>query len=172
MKVIVNDSIYFINFKINFIESTNRDQYKYKIDSLNFYIKTLFQLLKKINKKIYKYESIEKINKLSKVNKLINDNNNSIITNNNNNIHNNEIIEQDNNYFDEFYNNKKNKFLVSFYYIIEINSIKTDREIKAVIINGINFLQFSMSNFKVEYMKNDLLNDISKVQKLFEQFKS
>jgi hypothetical protein len=172
MKVIVNDSTYFINFKINFIESTNRDQYKYKIDSLNFYIITLFQLLKKINKKIYKYESIEKLNKLSKVNKLINDNNNSIITNNNNNIHNNEIIEQDNNYFDEFYNNKKNKFLVSFYYIIEINSIKTDREIKAVIINGINFLQFSMSNFKVEYMKNDLLNDISKVQKLFEQFKS
>jgi hypothetical protein len=174
MKVIVNDSTYFINFKINFIESTNRDQYKYKIDSLNFYIKTLFQLLKKINKKIYKYESIEKINKLSKVNKLINDNNNnSIITNNNNNnINSNEIIEQDNNYFDEFYNKKKNKFLVSFYYIIEINSIKTDREIKAVIINGINFLQFSISNFKVEYMKNDLLNDISKVQKLFEQFKS
>ena len=171
MKVIVNDSTYFINFKINFNESTNRDQYKYKIDSLNFYIKTLFQLLKKINKKIYKYESIEKINKLSKVNKLINDNNNSIIINNNN-INSNEIIEQDNNYFDEFYNNKKNKFLVSFYYIIEINSIKTDREIKAVIINGINFLQFSMSNFKVEYMRNDLLNDISKVQKLFEQFKS
>ena len=183
IKVIVDDSTYYINFKINFNESTNRDKYIFKNDILNFYIKTLFHLVRKVDSKINKYESIQKINKIRTNNNnnniiIDNDNNdNNIIMNIDNNIiisndNNNEIKNKDNDFFDELYIYKKNRFLLSFYYIIEINSKTADKDIKSTIINGINFLQLSMSNFKIAYMKNDLMNDITKIQKNYDTFKS
>ena len=80
----------------------------------------------------------------------------NIISNDNNN----EI-----NFFDELYICINNRFLLQFYYIIKINSKAADKDIKSTIINGINFLQLFMSNFKIAYMKNDLMNDITKIQK-------
>ena len=163
IKVIMDDQIYFINFKINFLESQNRDKYIFQNDSLNFYIKNLFKLINQIDEKIYKYESIQKVKELNS-NDNIKDLNEKIS----------DIINEDNkeiDYKDDILNNKKNIFLSSFYYIIELNSGTCDKEIEMAIINGLNYIQSYMSNFKIEYMKNDLMTDISKIKKSYEIFK-
>jgi hypothetical protein len=149
IKVIVDDTIYYINLKVNFMESAHQEKYLIKNDYLNFHIKTLFEIIKIIDRKIYKHESVQKINEL-------NDNENNM----NNNAHiiidNTEIINQDIKNYNDIFANKKDEFLFSFYYILEINTLRHDNEIKMTIINGINYLQFSMEQFKLSYMKNDL----------------
>ena len=165
IKVIVDDTIYYINLKVNFMESAHQEKYLIKNDYLNFHIKTLFEIIKIIDRKIYKHESVQKINEL-------NDNENNM----NNNAHiiidNTEIINQDIKNYNDILANKKDEFLFSFYYILEINTLRHDNEIKMTIINGINYLQFSMEQFKLSYMKNDLINDFTKIKKNYESFKS
>lgn len=164
IKVIVDDHTYYVNFKVNFKESKNTEKCILKNDYLNFYIKVLFQLLKKIDEKIYKYESIQKINEIN-ANDNIKDLNEKLS----------DIINEDNKeneYFEDIIDNKKYEFLFSFFNIIEVNSLKRDSEIKIAIINGINYFQIFLSNFKIEYMKNDLMTDISKIKKNYDNFKS
>ena len=164
IKVIMDEQTYFINLKIKFLESPDRDKYIFENGSLNFYIKNLFKLISQIDEKIYKYESIQKINELNS-NDNVKDLNEKIS----------DIIKEDNkeiDYYDEILSNKKNRFLSSFYYIIELNELNCDKETEMAIVNGINYLQIYMSNFKIEYMKNDLMTDISKIKKSYENFKS
>ena len=160
----MDEQTYFINLKIKFLESPDRDKYIFENGSLNFYIKNLFKFINQIDEKIYKYESIQKINELNS-NDNVKDLNEKIS----------DIIKEDNkeiDYYDEILSNKKNRFLSSFYYIIELNELNCDKEIEMAIVNGINYLQIYMSNFKIEYMKNDLMTDISKIKKSYENFKS
>jgi len=163
MKVLVDDTIYYINLKVNFVESAHQEQYLIKMDSLDFYIKTLFEIIKKIDGKIYKMESVQKLNYNQN---NVGSNSSHII------IDNTEIINQDTKNYNDILLNKKNAFLSSFYYILEINSSRNDIEVKRTIINGINYLQFSMEQFKLAYMKNDLVNDFNKIKKSYETFKS
>ena len=164
IKVIMDEQTYFINLKIKFLESPDRDKYIFENGTFNFYIKNLFKLINQIDEKIYKYESIQKINELNS-NDNVKDLNEKIS----------DIIKEDNkeiDYYDEILSNKKNRFLSSFYYIIELNELNCDKETEMAIVNGINYLQIYMSNFKIEYMKNDLMTDISKIKKSYENFKS
>ena len=161
IKVILDEQTYFINFKINFMESQNREKYTFNKDLINYYIKILFNLEIKIEDKINKYESIQKINEINDIN------NNKDLNNKNKN----EIKNKENEYFTDILNSKKNMFLLSFYYIMELN-IKNDKEIKKAIINGIDYLQFNIYKFKIAYMDIDLMsNDISKIKKNYENFK-
>ena len=164
-KVLMDDTIYYINLKINFVESAHQEQYLINNDCLNFHIKTLFEIIKKIDRKIYKYESVEKINELNYNENNMNYNQNIIIDNT-------EIINRETKNYNDILFNKKDQFLSSFYYILEVNTLKHDNEIKMTIINGINYLQFSMEQFKIAYMKNDLMNDFNKIKKSYEAFKS
>ena len=162
IKVIIDEHIYYLNLKVNFLESQNKDKYNIKNDLLNFYIKILFDIIKKIDIKINKYESIQKINEMQKAKNDLNKNVTDIIIEDN----------QENEYFNTIVDNKKNKFLLSFYNIIEVNSFANYREIQMTIINGIDYLNLSMNNFKINYMKNDLMMDIYKVKKHYDSFKA
>ena len=169
IKVIVDETIYYINLKVNFIESAHQEQYLIKNDCLDFHIKTLFEIIKKIDKKIYMYDSFQKINELNYNNNMNNNPNTNII------IDNTEMINQETKNYNDILSNKKDQFLTSFYYILEVNTLKherNDNEVKMTIINGINYLQFSMEQFKLSYMKNDLMNDFAKIKKNYEAFKS
>ena len=166
IKVFIDDTIYYVDLKVNFMESSQQEKYLIKNDSLNFYIKTLFDIVKIIDRKIYRYESIQKIYELNS-NENNKNNNANIIS-----INNSEIINQETKNYNDILFNKKDQFLFSFYYILENNTLRNDNQIKMTIINGINYLQFSMQQFKLSYMKNDLMNDFTKKKKNYETFKS
>ena len=162
IKVLIDEQIYYIDLKVHFMEFENRVKLNIKNELLNFYIKALFNIIKKIDKKINKYESLQKINeRRNKKNDL------------NNNVT--EIINEDNKeneYFENILEDKKNKFLLSFYYILEVNSFTSDKEIQTAIINGIDYFNLSMNNIKINYMKSDLMMNISKVKKSYDNFKA
>ena len=164
VKVIVEEQVYYINFKINFKESPNENSYMIKNEHLFCYISTLFKLLRIINDKIYKFESIKKITEIKSKNNIqdLNERLDYIINEDNKDSENsNDII-----------NNIKNNFLLYFYYIIENNIFKIEKEVKLGIMCGINYLNLYMQNFKNMYMKNDLIADISKIKKNYDTFKA
>lgn len=147
IKMKVNDDSYLINLKFDFMGLENKNEYSYNIDLLNFYITNLFQALKILNNKIHKYESLQKNNYYTELNQ--------------------NLIDY---YTSEITNIKKEKFYISFFYMYEADV--SDKEVKEAIINGINYLQHSIKDFKIEYMKNDLMNDNTKAKKLYPTFKS
>ena len=164
IKVIVDEQVYYINFKINFQESPVWDNYMLKSDYLFCYISTLFKLLRILNDKIYKYESIKKITEFKTKNSIqdLNEKISDIINEDN----------KENENLEDIINNKKNNFLLYFYYVIENNMFKIEKEVKLAIMYGINYLNLYINNFKLTYMKNNLLIDISKIKKNYDIFKT
>ena len=141
LKIIVDEIIYNINIQLIFKEKEKKEEYGIKEENINLYIKTLFNLTIKIEQKIQKIEK----NMLSK------DRRSQSVG---------EIIDA-----------KKNKFLFSYFYSKEINLSKNNTEIKAAIINGIDFFNYNINNFRINYMKLDLMNDNIKLKKYYETFK-
>ena len=151
LKLIIDDTTYNINIKLNFIENKNKEKYKIKIDNMNLYIKILFNALEKIDVKINKLEYINHIS---------------------NNIQNNNLNDEKNKNIEYIIDIKKYDFMRAFYYSIEMNSSKNNNEVKISIINGINYFKFSFENYKNNYMKIDFMSDSIKIKKNYEIFKS
>ena len=141
LKLIVDEIIYDANIQLVFKEKEKKEEYEIKEENINLYIKTLFNLIIKIENKIQKIEN--NMQSKEKQNKSIND-----------------II-----------NIKKNNFLFSYFYSKEIILAKNNTEIKTAIINGIDFFNYSINNFRINYMKLDLMNDNIKLKKHYDTFK-
>ena len=143
LKVKVDEYTYYVNIIINFQEQEIKDEYNIKEENINLYIKTLFNLIHNIDMKIQNLQ--QKIQTQEDIK---------------NNITN--II-----------NTKKNKFLFSFFYLKEINIIKNStKEIKHALINGIDYLNHALYNYKINHIKLDLMCDNIKLKKNYEAFKS
>ena len=71
-------------------------------------------------------------------------------------------------------NYNKEQFLFSFFHSREISQINNSKnnEIKKAIVNGINYFRYVMNNYKINYMKLDLMSDNIKLKKNYETFKS
>ena len=151
LKLIIDDTTYNINIKLNFIENKNKEKYKIKIDNMNLYIKILFNALEKIDVKINKLEYINHIS---------------------NNIQNNNLNDEKNKNIEYIIDIKKYDFMRAFYYSIEMNSSKNNNEVKISIINGINYFKFLFENYKNNYMKIAFMSDSIKIKKNYEIFKS
>ena len=142
--VIVDDVSYYINIKLNFKENKNLNEYNIKNENINFYIKNLFNLIRIIEQKTKKIEQLPQYQ--SHINNNIN----------------------------EIMNYKRFLFLFSFFYSKEINLVRNsyNSETKRAIINGINYFKYSLNNFKITYIKLDLMSDNVKIKKYYEAFKS
>ena len=141
--VLVDDASYNINIKLNFKEIKNINELNIKKENINFYINMLFNIVQNIEKKIKKIEH----NPQSK----------------------NHLDEN----FSEIINYKKYQFLFSFFYSKEINAVnKKNIELKRAIINSINYFTYLINNYKICFMKLDLMNDNVKIKKNYEAFKS
>ena len=143
-RFVVDDINYYINIKLNIKEKKNLNEYQIKKENINFYIKTLFNLIQIIELKIKNIEQLPQYQ-----------------ANINNNI-------------SELINYNKYQFLFSFFSCKEKNLVKSNNnpEIKAAIINGINYFRLIMNDYKTTYMKLDLMNDNIKIKKYYETFKS
>jgi hypothetical protein len=141
--VLVDDVSYNINIKMNFKEIKNMNELNIKKENINFYINILFNIVQNIEKKIKKIEH----NPQSK----------------------NHLDEN----FSEIINYKKYQFLFSFFYSKEINAVnKKNIELKKAIVNSINYFTYLINNYKICFMKLDLMNDNVKIKKNYEAFKS
>ena len=142
--VLVDDASHSINIKLNFKEIKNINELNIKKESINFYINILFNFVQNIEKKIKKIE----YNPKSK-------------------------IHSDEN-FSEIISYKKYQFLFSFFYAREINLVnnKNNSEFKKAIVNSINYFTYLINNYKIGFMKLDLMNDNIKFKKHYEAFKS
>ena len=142
--VLVDDASHSINIKLNFKEIKNINELNIKKESINFYINILFNFVQNIEKKIKKIE----YNPKSK-------------------------IHSDEN-FSEIISYKKYQFLFSFFYAREINMVnnKNNSEFKKAIVNSINYFTYLINNYKIGFMKLDLMNDNIKFKKHYEAFKS
>ena len=141
--VLVDDVSYNINIKMNFKEIKNMNELNIKKENINFYINILFNIVQNIEKKIKKIEH----NPQSK----------------------NHLDEN----FSEIINYKKYQFLFSFFYSKEIIAVnKKNIELKKAIVNSINYFTYLINNYKICFMKLDLMNDNVKIKKNYEAFKS
>ncbi len=141
--VLVDDVSYNINIKMNFKEIKNMNELNIKKENINFYINILFNIVQNIEKKIKKIEH----NPKSK----------------------NHLDEN----FSEIINYKKYQFLFSFFYSKEIIAVnKKNIELKKAIVNSINYFTYLINNYKICFMKLDLMNDNVKIKKNYEAFKS
>ena len=139
---IVDDISYYINIKINFEEIKNINEININKENINFYIEILFNLVRSIENKLKIIEHSSLINIDKNINDIIN------------------------------YN--KEQFLFSFFHSREISQINNSKnnEIKKAIVNGINYFRYVMNNYKINYMKLDLMSDNIKLKKNYETFKS
>ena len=143
LKVKVDEYTYYVNITLDFNEQEINDEYNIKEENINLYIKTLFNLIYNIEQKIQNLQP--KIQTQEDIKKNITD---LIIT-------------------------KKNKFLFSFFYLKEVNIVKNNtKEIKRALINGIDYLNFALNNYKLDHIKLDLMCDGIKHKKNYELFKS
>ena len=141
--VLVDDVSYNINIKMNFKEIKNMNELNIKKENINFYLNILFNIVQNIEKKIKKIEH----NPQSK----------------------NHLDEN----FSEIINYKKYQFLFSFFYSKEIIAVnKKNIELKKAIVNSINYFTYLINNYKICFMKLDLMNDNVKIKKNYEAFKS
>ena len=141
--VLVDDASHSLNIKLNFKEIKNINELNIKKESINFYINILFNFVQDIEKKIKKIEYNPKAK-----------------------------IHSDEN-FSEIISYKKYQFLFSFFYAREINTVNNNnREFKKAIVNSINYFTYLINNYKIGFMKLDLMNDNIKFKKHYEAFKS
>ena len=141
--VLVDDVSRSLNIKLNFKEIKNINELNIKKESINFYINILFNFVQNIEKKIKKIEH----NPKSK-------------------------IHSDEN-FSEIISYKKYQFLFSFFYAKEINTVNNNNsKFKKAIVNSINYFTYLINNYKIGFMKLDLMNDNIKFKKHYEAFKS
>ena len=143
LKVKVDEYTYYINITLYFREKEKKEEYNIKEENINLYIKSLFNLIYIIEQKIHNLQ--QKIQTQEDIEK------NSA-----------ELIQS-----------KKNTFLFSYFYLKEVNLMKNNnKEIKGAIINGINYLTYSLQNYKINYFKLDLMFDNIKLKKNYDMFKS
>ena len=142
-RVIVDETNYSFNIKLKFKEKEKLTDYGIKEENINLYIKTLFNLIQKIDKKILYLEQISQY----------------------------QINDNDKNNFNDIIDSKKHQFLFSFFYSKEINIKNNKNEIKKAIIFGIDYFKCLIYNYKNQYMKLDLMNDSIKLKKNYEMFK-
>jgi hypothetical protein len=101
-RVIVDETNYSFNIKLNFKEKEKLTDYGIKEENINLYIKTLFNLIQKIDKKIFYLEQISQY----------------------------QINDNDKNNFNDIIDIKKNQFLFSFFNSKEINIKNNKNQIK------------------------------------------
>ena len=142
LKVKVDEYTYYVNINLCFKEKEKKEEYNIKEENINLYIKTLFNLIYLLDQKILNLQ--QKIQTREDIEKNLNELNYS----------------------------KKNKFLFSYFYLKEVNLLKnTNKEIKLALNNGIDYLNNVVENYKINYLKLDLMCDNIKLRKNYEAFK-
>lgn len=143
LKVKVDEYTYYVNINLCFGEKEKKEEYNIKEENINLYIKTLFNLIYLLDQKIQNLQQ---------------------------KIQTREDIEKE---LTELIYTKKNKFLFSYFYLKEVILLKnTNKEIKLALNNGIDYLNNALENYKINYLKLDLMCDNIKLRKNYDAFKS